>query len=248
MDASLAGNGDNENPITTNALTIGMLFIQNTLLIHWVLVNFWPVCHLAIDFLFSGISQIIVITLDLLGDRNLVALNVGADPSVNDFLISIRDWLFAVIFAGLIQSAVIAINVFDMVTTVNPANPYAGIALGIAVALTILAYVAPVSIIESQVADGSISHGRAAGKYFSLFVFTLALLFGWKTMKAVLSATTSVLLGAVLGIHLMGAGIWMPWIEETYNWKCRWGTLIILNALLIFGGLMMWHLVKSLYG
>ncbi len=245
-DATPAGNGNPDDTTIADPLNIGLLFIQNNLLIYWLLENFWPVCHMVIDFQFSGFSQLIHFTLDLLGDRNLVTLNAGADSSVDDFLAGIQNFIFATIFAGLIQSAVVAINIFDMVTTVNPANPYAGIALGVAVALTIIAYVAPISIIEPQVADGSITHGAAAAKYFMLFIVTLSLLLGWKSLKNVLSVTTSVLLGAVFGIHLMGAGIWMPWIEETYNWKCRWGTLIICGALLIFGGLMVWHFLQSL--
>ncbi|MHA1930401.1 MAG: hypothetical protein ACTSV2_17655, partial [Candidatus Thorarchaeota archaeon] len=245
-DATIQGNGNPTDPTIANPLNIGLLFIQNNLLIYWLLENFWPVCHLAIDFQFCGLSQVIHFTLDLLGDRKLVAFNVGGDSSLDDFLGGVQNFIFAAIFAGLIQSAVVAINIFDMVTTVNPANPYAGIALGVAVALTMLAYIAPISIIEPQVADGSITHGTAAAKYFALFVMTGGLLIGWKTMKNVLSATTAVLLGVVFGIHLMGAGIWLPWIEETYNWKCRWGTLIIVGALLIFGGLMVWHLLQSL--
>lgn len=247
-DGTQVGVGDDTYSGSISALAIGFSFIEDVLQAWWTLEQYWPKYHVLLDFMFGPCNQVVHFKFDILGNRELVALTAGTDSSVNELLEYICDWVFAAIFAGLIQSAVVAINIFDMVTEVNPTNPYAGIALGAAVALTMIAYIAPITLIESQHAEGLISHGKAAAKYFALFAVTLGLLLGWKSLQNVLSATTSVLLGVAFGIHLMGAGIWAPWIEETYNWEhCRWGTLIILGALLIFGGLMVWHGLQSLY-
>ncbi|MFW9845729.1 MAG: hypothetical protein ACFFD6_03190 [Candidatus Thorarchaeota archaeon] len=244
----MASNGNDNDPNTVQAIGIGEQFARDNLLSWWVLENFWPICHLVLTASTAGLDQVVHYTMDLLGNRELVDLQVDGGASFEDYLERASDYLFASIFVMLLQSAVVAINIFDMVTTLNPANPYAAVALGLAVVLTIIAYLAPITIIESGVADGSISHGAAAWKYFALFLMTLLVLSGWKLLKNVLAATTSVLLGFVLEVHLMGAGIWVPWIEETFEPRTKWGSLIVLGASAMFCGLWIYHLVLSFGG
>ncbi|NHJ15240.1 MAG: hypothetical protein EAX95_16280 [Candidatus Thorarchaeota archaeon] len=249
-DGTRTGVGDPNNSHTTNALSIGSSFVDDNLLTWWVLEFFWPVCHLALTAVAAGLSQVVHFTIDLIGNRELYDLQVDGGPSFDDYLEGASDFLFASIFAMLLQSAVVAINIFDMFTSVpgNQANPYAGVPLGVAIVLTVIAYIAPITIIELEVADGSISHGNAAWDYFSLFIMTLLVLSGWKPLKNVLAATTSALLGFVFGIHLMGAGVWVPWIEETFEPRTKWGSLIVLGASTMFCGLWIYHLVLSLRG
>jgi hypothetical protein len=244
-DGTMVGNSVPDTH-TYTAMGIGEDFVDNNLQSWWVLEIFWPVCHLMLSFTIFGGTQLIHLTLDLLGTQNIVALQLNGDSTFNEFLGGLTDFAFGIVFSWLLQSAVAAMNIYDMASIAMPGSPWALVALGVAVALTILAYIAPIAIIEGGVADGSISHGHAALRYFALFFLTLSHLVGWKSIKSVLGAVTAVLLGCVFDLYLCGAGIWGPWIEEVFNWKCRWSSVILLGACAMFAGLCIYHAVLSL--
>ncbi|MBN2228194.1 MAG: hypothetical protein JW779_01300 [Candidatus Thorarchaeota archaeon] len=247
-DGSWCGN-INENRLTQNAVETGINFIRNNLLSWWALENFWPVCHLLLSFVVLDLIQEIHLTIDLIGITQLIALQVNGGPSFDDFLSNAVNFVFASIFAMLLQSAVVAINIFDMASTIMPGSPWCAVALGVAVGLTILAYLAPIGVIENDLASGMISHGTAAWRYFAIALMIVLVIFGWKTLKNVLGATTAVLLGVVFEIHLCGAGIWLPWIEEVSSGpRTKWGSVILLGALALFSGLFVYHLIMSVQG
>jgi hypothetical protein len=234
---------------TEDALAIGGLFLGENLVVWWSLVNFWPVCHLLIDFAVCSLEQELHVTIDLLGSMDIVALQLNGGPSFDDFLSGAIDWVFAQVFVMLLYSAVVAINIYDMATIMMPGSPWCAIPLGVAIFLTICAYLAPIAIIEGDLARGTITHGTAAWKYFFLVINVALVLAGLKILRNVLGLLTSVLLGVVFGIHLMGVGIWVPWIEETSSTiRTRWGTVILLGALGMFFGLWLYHLVLSMQG
>ena len=231
---------------THHALDLGQTFHSEHVTGEWELEDYWPWYHIWIQVLYGSMLQIIHFALDVIGNKRLVSLSLDGESSFHDFLEGLANFAVMSIFLMLIESAVIALNIFDLLTTVNPANPYAGLALSIAVSLTLLAIIGALTYIETGVQQEDLSEGRAAWLYFYLFLMVVLMMVGWKSLRNALGAATASLFAVTLtGFVWPGTGPLMIFIDEMVEPTYRWSLLILLLCASVFCGLWIYHLALS---